>query len=123
MENFENNKLYQTIKDVSENGTIQQRADRLVERRRVAKTEEEREQIKYEMWELNKLIKETINGIVEVVPVDMFIEHFGIDEYDDKDDYYRNLMSSNTNLGKVIRSALIYSEKIVHNIFKNEDCE
>ncbi len=81
----------------------------------VSGLEEGLNDVRVEMIRLNEKIKNSIDVIEEYLDVEVFCNHFGIDieDFDDTEDYYTNILTSATPLGHCIRMALIHAEKLV----------
>ncbi|KEI89315.1 hypothetical protein N493_07330 [Clostridium botulinum B2 433] len=142
------NKLYKAIVEVNTKGSLQEQAKKLYDKERLYKkliatyNKEIQEidddelltdlylmrkkykirldHIKNEMCYLNKRIIDTLDVIEEYVDVDMFCELFEIEEYDEEDDYYGNILSSTSKIGHVCRIGLIYNEKLVKEMIEED---
>ncbi|MBN3418599.1 hypothetical protein EXN00_09780 [Clostridium botulinum] len=75
---------------------------------------------KNEMCYLSKRIIDTLDVIEEYVNVDMFCKLFEIEEYNEEDDYYGNILSSTSKIGHVCRTGLIYNEKLVKEMIEED---
>ena len=154
MELISINKLYSTIQEISTKGSLQEQAEQLCERESVCKNLLEGcnyrlektssaillnkitlmknkyiirlDYIKQEMCLLNRRIMETVNAIEDYVSWDIFIELFGLKEFDIEcednevnrnEDYYHNLIHSSTKVGHLVRTALIYVEGTVKDLY------
>lgn len=71
--------------------------------------------IKNEMCYLNKRIIDSLTVIESFVPVELFVELFGLDysNYDENESFYNNLLTSSSVVGHVCRQGLIQNEKIL----------
>ncbi|MBN3411210.1 hypothetical protein [Clostridium botulinum] len=145
---MDNNKLYKAIVEVNTKGSLQKQAKKLYDKERLYKkiiatyNKEIQEidddelltdlylmrkkykirldHIKNEMCYLNKRIIDTLDVIEEYVDVDMFCELFEVEEYDEEDDYYENILGSTSKIGHVCRIGLIQNEKIVKEMIEED---
>lgn len=145
---MDDNKLYKAIVEVHTKGSLQEQAKKLYDEERLYKKlistynkeiqeidEDELltdlylmrkkykirlDHIKNEMCYLNKRIIDTLDVIEEYVDVYMFCGLFEIEEYDEKNDYYGNVLSSISKIGHVCRAGLIYNEKLVKEMIEED---
>ncbi|AUN26240.1 hypothetical protein RSJ21_13645 [Clostridium botulinum] len=145
---MDNNKMYEAIVEVNTKGSLQEQAKKLYDEEKLYKKlidtyNKEIQEIdddelltdlylmrkkykirldhtKNEMCYLNKRIIDTLDVIEEYVDVDMFCELFEIEEYNEEDDYYGNILSSTSKIGHVCRTGLIYNEKLVKEMIEED---
>jgi len=74
--------------------------------------------VKKEMVILNYTILDTFKVIEEFVKFDDFVELFSLNasEIDKEESFYVNLMLSSNNIGHIVRTGLIESEKYYNDI-------
>ncbi|ABS42327.1 hypothetical protein [Clostridium botulinum] len=145
---MDNNKMYEAIVEVNTKGSLQEQAKKLYDEEKLYKKlidtyNKEMQEIdddelltdlylmrkkykirldhtKNEMCYLNKRIIDTLDVIEKYVDVDMFCKLFEIEEYDEEDDYYGNILGSTSKIGYVCRTGLIYNEKLAKEIIEED---